>query len=181
MNGHLKRASASGYSPARRVRNSMAQPTGFYTYWVVLHSRLAPTSYGSSTSLPCRPAAPLEAAALLDSRRKSEIVHIPGKARAPTLTVAWTAPRGTSGHRRLRLHLDRGGCARAARWRYGSYASVDPRYVSAINASEAHEGSAQVKRIITTVVAAAMLAHSAGHAIADTTPSAEAPYHLSAH
>jgi uncharacterized membrane protein YgcG len=50
VDGHLKRASASGYAPAWFVRNSAAQPTGFYPYWVVLHSSLAPSTYGSGAS-----------------------------------------------------------------------------------------------------------------------------------
>jgi hypothetical protein len=50
VDGHLKRASANGYAPAWFVRNSAAQSTGFYPYWVVLHSSLAPSTYGSGTS-----------------------------------------------------------------------------------------------------------------------------------
>jgi uncharacterized membrane protein YgcG len=50
VDGHLKRASANGYAPAWFVRNSAAQPTGFYPYWVVLHSSLAPSASGSGTS-----------------------------------------------------------------------------------------------------------------------------------
>jgi hypothetical protein len=50
VDGHLKRASANGYSPAWFVRNSAAHPMGFYAFWVVFHESLAPRTYGSSTS-----------------------------------------------------------------------------------------------------------------------------------
>jgi uncharacterized membrane protein YgcG len=50
VDGHLKRATANGYAPAWFVRNSAAQPTGFYAYWVVFHASLAPSTHGSSTS-----------------------------------------------------------------------------------------------------------------------------------
>ena len=45
VDGHLKRASADGYAPAWFVRNSAAQPTGFYPYWVLLHSSLKPFTF----------------------------------------------------------------------------------------------------------------------------------------
>jgi uncharacterized membrane protein YgcG len=81
VDGHLKRASANGYAPAWFVCDSAAQPTGFYPYWVVLHSSLAPSTYGSSSSSFRFGRRRLRRRQLLATRRKCEVVlslaHVP--------------------------------------------------------------------------------------------------------